>query len=406
MENDFKDWLVKYDHVNYNQEVLVQNTMSSPFFSVIIPVYNVEKYLAQCIDSILEQTYSNFEVIIVNDGATDSSLKILKSYADKDNRISIINQKNMGLSFSRNVGINYSRGKYLYFLDSDDYISLDMLESVYKSISITPSDMVTFDVNVFFETKDVEINNYSKIAYFHREKTKAGVYKPGIEYYKEIKRNKEYIATVWAYVVEKDFLIKNNLLFENGIVNEDELFSFKAFLLADAITYINKTLYNYRIRENSIMLKEVSFINVYSTFLIFDKMIEFIKNINLSEEEYSVCKDDVYRFLKHTRNRYKMINDTEKELFDFVRNDYRVLFSIMVTDNEKEKENQKRNIDKFKSDISQLEKKNTSLDEKNLVLKNKLNNIQMELKELKSIQKLKLVKIATRLHKFLKKIGL
>ena len=102
-----------------------------PLVSVIVPVYNVEKYLEECLDSIINQTLEDIEIICVNDGSTDNSLKILKKYAKKDNRIKIINQKNCGLGCARNSGLNQSQGDYIFFLDSDDYLNPNILEKLY-----------------------------------------------------------------------------------------------------------------------------------------------------------------------------------------------------------------------------------------------------------------------------------
>lgn len=106
--------------------------MNQPLISVIVPVYNVEKYLRRCLRSIYEQTYKNIEIVLVDDGSTDVSLQLLEEYAKKDSRAKIIRQKNMGLSAARNTGIRYSKGEYLTFIDSDDYVTHDYVEYMYK----------------------------------------------------------------------------------------------------------------------------------------------------------------------------------------------------------------------------------------------------------------------------------
>ncbi len=110
--------------------------------SVIIPVYNVEKYLSECLDSIINQTFRDLEIICINDGSTDNSISILNIYAKKDNRIIVIDKKNSGVSSARNDGISLSRGEYLFFIDSDDYIDLDFLEKFYKNAKDNNSDLV------------------------------------------------------------------------------------------------------------------------------------------------------------------------------------------------------------------------------------------------------------------------
>ena len=105
-----------------------------PKVSVIVPVYNTEKYLPQCLDSIINQTFTDFECICINDGSTDNSLSILEEYAKKDSRIRIISQKNAGLSNVKNVGIKNATGIYITFIDSDDFVSLDYIEKLFKCI--------------------------------------------------------------------------------------------------------------------------------------------------------------------------------------------------------------------------------------------------------------------------------
>ena len=108
-----------------------------PVVSVVIPVYNVEPYLSECLDSVCKQTLKNIEIICINDGSTDRSLTVLQKYSERDKRIHIINQNNQGLSYSRNVGIRQAKGRYVYFLDSDDYITHNALETLVHTMENT-----------------------------------------------------------------------------------------------------------------------------------------------------------------------------------------------------------------------------------------------------------------------------
>ena len=119
--------------------------MNDPKISVIIPVYNVEKYLSECLDSIINQTLREIEVICVNDGSTDSSLSILKEYSSKDNRVKIIDKKNEGQGYARKVGLDIAKGEYILFCDSDDkYSSNNVFENLYKAIKKNNSDLMCF----------------------------------------------------------------------------------------------------------------------------------------------------------------------------------------------------------------------------------------------------------------------
>ena len=126
--------------------------------SVIIPVYNVEKYLSKCLDSIVNQTYNNLQIILVNDGTKDNSLEICQNYQNKDSRIQVINKENGGLSSARNKGLEYAEGKYCLFVDSDDYVELDLIESAVSKMEEVNADMVVFGFERFYEgTENTEI---------------------------------------------------------------------------------------------------------------------------------------------------------------------------------------------------------------------------------------------------------
>ena len=126
--------------------------------SVVIPVYNVEKYLRRCLDSLVNQTYKNLEFICVNDGSTDNSLEILKEYAAKDSRFIIINQKNQGVALARNNGLNVASGDYLSFVDPDDWVGLNYYEEVVKEFIATNCDVVQLDYTVAYSNNKCEIH--------------------------------------------------------------------------------------------------------------------------------------------------------------------------------------------------------------------------------------------------------
>ena len=136
--------------------------------SIIIPVYNVEKYLEECLDSILKQTYKNIEVICVNDGSTDNSLNILEKYAVKDNRFIVLNQSNHGLSYSRNKGLKQARGKYIYYLDSDDYILPNTIKTLAENIEERDLEVLLFNANVFGDIGIDEKVVQNDVKYFTR----------------------------------------------------------------------------------------------------------------------------------------------------------------------------------------------------------------------------------------------
>lgn len=209
-------------------------------FSVIVPVYNTQEYLKRCIESVLNQTYKNYEIILINDGSTDNSLEILKKY-ESNKKVKVISQKNHGLSYTRNVGISHATGNYIILLDSDDFLEKDLLYAL--NLNITNEDMVKFDYNYYF-------NNYEKkpiqsIKFKNKNGQDALI--------KLISEKKVFeMACIYAY--KKDYI--KNFKFEEGRYHEDlgliPLMIFKAKTIS-SIDYIG---YNYdQTNQNSITAK-------------------------------------------------------------------------------------------------------------------------------------------------------
>lgn len=213
--------------------------MNNIKISVIIPVYNVSLYLSQCLENIIHQTYENLEIICVNDGSTDTSSEILNKYAKKDNRITIISQKNSGQSASRNNGIKKATGDYIHFLDSDDYIPLNYYEKMIKSLGNTDADIVCS--GFYFEKHPRESINF-KDSYIYTnpqdkiEKTYAYKY-----------------MYVWRYLIKTSFIRKNKLSFIENKCMEDLMFTITAFTKANKIVVVPNLQYFYRYNANSTM---------------------------------------------------------------------------------------------------------------------------------------------------------
>ena len=212
-------------------------------FSVIIPVYNVESYLQASLDSVLNQTFEDWEAICVNDGSTDNSAAILEEYGQKDSRFKIINLPNGGLSAARNTGVKAAAGDYVLFLDSDDWLESNALERV--SESLTNEDMLCFSGRRFFEKEG---------RYHEADQLKPQEYTTGMDYYNEnalAARDFAFVCVVLrAY--KREFLLSHDLWFKEGIFHEDSLFTPFACYYAEKLKVINDCLYDYRVRANSI----------------------------------------------------------------------------------------------------------------------------------------------------------
>ena len=243
--------------------------------SIIVPIYNVEKYLNRCIESILNQTFKDFELILVNDGSTDNSLEICKHYKDIDDRICIIDKKNGGLSSARNAGLDIAKGEYIGFVDSDDYIHPQMYELLYDTIIKNNSDLAICDYKKVFENES-EINqiysyNESCINTFSNIECLNRLYD---------KNNKIDFIIAWNKLYKKDLF--NTVDFPLGKLHEDEFIAHKILYQTKKVTFINKKLYYYLQRENSIMGKGINIKTLDVLNALYDR-IDFFKNNNLKD---------------------------------------------------------------------------------------------------------------------------
>ncbi len=210
--------------------------------SVVIPVYNVEHYIEQCLTSIIYQTYKNLEIIIVDDGSPDNSSLIYKKYASNDDRIKIIKQKNQGLSCARNAGLKHATGDYVHFIDADDYIDLDYYEKIIEGNKNINADIIAAGV-ISQNTPNYDVKYDTKC-----------VLKTLTE--KFVNTNALSNCTVWRYVFNRNFLISNRLFFADGRIFEDMLFIPETMRLANYILTIPNTFYHYVYNENSLLNKK------------------------------------------------------------------------------------------------------------------------------------------------------
>lgn len=272
--------------------------------SVIIPIYNVEECLPQCLDSVINQTYRNLEIICVNDCSPDNSAEILQQYALKDARIKIINrEKNGGLSAARNTGFDNASGEYIYFIDSDDWIDEDYLEKMVNAIEKANTDIV-LNTNIIRAEENTAIPFEWK------------------RYSKQLPEG-EYLSTetaincsqvmIWAHLYKKSFLDEYNLRFPEGYIQEDEYFQHISKIRCDKIFCFSGSAYFYRQRPESIMGARKS--KVIPVAGIFDLLIDFYsKNSSFlllhaikfslinafaqieKEDEFKIAKKSVYKF--------------------------------------------------------------------------------------------------------------
>ena len=253
-------------------------------FSIIIPVYNVKEYLEKCLESIVNQSFKDFEVICVNDGSTDNSLKILQKYAEKDKRFKVLNQENQGQGVARNNALKIANGEYILFVDPDDFIEFDMLEVLKERLDVQNIDVAFFDYQIFGE------NTKTRIVRFMDEmknNLNLNIDDNFVFNWQElVKNNFSSIPMMLCNKVYSNKCIKeNHIQFAPNKHAEDHIFSISATLLADKISYIKKTLYYYRNRPDSAVNKisEENFcifenIKILEKFLKQNRFFEKYKN--------------------------------------------------------------------------------------------------------------------------------
>ena len=257
--------------------------------SVIIPVYNVEKYLQRCLDSVFNQTFSDLEIICVNDGSPDNSLAILQENAKKDKRIKIISQSNQGLSQARNNAMKHVSGKYVVFLDSDDFYDDNFIECLYKKAEEENADVVMTNTRYVSPDRSKQTCFQEKLLSSFDDKIKAI---PD--------------GSCWNKLYSSAFLKKHNLSFPSGLYFEDNLFTIPACYFADKFMVINGGCYNYIYNPNSITKdpkKEQK--RLADGLAITKKLMEFCHNHKINEQD-RLCVAD---FCLHNIINHKMLVD-------------------------------------------------------------------------------------------------
>lgn len=275
------------------------NTMD--LVSIIIPVYNVEKYLERCILSVINQSYKDIEIILVNDGSTDDSLKICQKYETLDKRIILIDQKNAGLSGARNSGLKYASGEYIVFIDSDDYVSVNYIKNlllaakeknldIVQCFYVLTNDKTDSYPNDTYNSKDVKI--ISKIDALNKRK---------------------YKVTAWAKIYKKEIL--DHFQFREGIIHEDDDSYYKLIDRANSIGVLDEVLYYYYMAPNSIIRnhkkeKSTIYIDIYQ-----DRIKYFKEKQNIELLEGSYARFCLVLLLSYSLAISNGINMKDKDMF-------------------------------------------------------------------------------------------
>ena len=292
--------------------------------SVIIPIYNSKRYLEKCLNSIVNQTFKDIEIICINDGSKDNSEKILENFALTDKRIKIINSKHRGISFARNKGIEIAKGKYCYFVDSDDWIELNTLE---KLINIAENNNV--DVVIHNALNVIEDDSCIKEAkrvqkYFDKRNKPNGIYDVPLDI------NRNITCTPWNKLYKMEIINKFNCKFPNGLIHEDVLFLWEYIIHCKNYYYLEDKLYYYfRRQDSTVIMANYSrrALDILRIHKLIYKTVEKQKDIRL----YQPYITDYYLrtteyLLEHTTGKYrKLAFKLIKEYYETINHDKKII---------------------------------------------------------------------------------
>jgi len=256
--------------------------------SIIIPVYNVEAYLEECLHSIVNQTFRDMEIILIDDGSSDRSPEIMKTFAEKDDRIKIITQPNSGVSAARNRGLRAASGEYFLFIDSDDTILFNTIETLYNQSIETKSNLLLGNM----------IHIYTNGKEFFPFKRKKEIYNQiigmsGEECYVKLMKDNTFPPLVYLFFMKRELIIKNKIFFKEGVIHEDELWCVKAMLNAPKVSLIDFYYYNYFQRDGSLMNSNNKEFRIKSLFIVakeLNKIAAKLKKENKIEVAGSVYR--------------------------------------------------------------------------------------------------------------------
>ena len=239
--------------------------MIPPKVSVIVPVYNTEPWLRECLDSLIGQTLREIEIVCVNDGSSDGSPAVLREYAGRDRRIRIVDQENRGLSEARNAGVRAATGKYLTFLDSDDTLELSAAELCYAKMEQLGLEYLSFNCAAYGTDLNSAVIANEKTVFHKRDLDEAKVYS-GQEMFALLKRSGGYNATATSCLIAREVFLAKGLWFHPSILHEDEPWTFTVLMTLSRCGYLNRILYRYRIHGGSIAQSEPTFAHAYGLF--------------------------------------------------------------------------------------------------------------------------------------------
>ena len=277
-----------------------------PIISIIVPVYNVESYLERCINSILNQTFKNFELILVDDGSTDGCKDICNEYKTKDKRIKVIHKENGGLSSARNAGLDIARGKYIGFVDSDDFINKDMYKTLFNTIQDNNSDMVICD---YYKVNEDDINKFRNLK-CNCENIKIKNLN-NLESIDNLFLTGEKFIFAWNKLYKRDLF--SDLRYEQGRIYEDEYLAHRILYKCKKVSVIEVKMYYYVQRKGSLINSPFTVRRFDKVYAIKDR-VDFLREKKLTNLEDKAEKTFIDYFVWNYFVAYQRLENIESEL--------------------------------------------------------------------------------------------
>ena len=304
-----------------------QHSFDTPKVSVIIPIYKVEDYIADCVYSVITQTLKEIEIICVNDGSPDNSRDCVLHFMELDKRIRLVDKPNGGLSSARNVGLKNAKGEYIYFLDSDDYLEPTALETLYNKCKENNLEVLDFNARSFFETEQDKINNKNYISYYNRTGDYPDVY-TGMELFMLMQDRREQKPSACLHIISKKLYEDNGISFCEGIIHEDNIFTYQILKAAKRVGYISDVFYNRRVHSDSTMTTPKSNKNVYGYFVAFYEALKDVINGEFSENECDAVGQWLKSISRTIFNIYSTIPEKDMSIFFLEKPQQKILFDV------------------------------------------------------------------------------
>ncbi len=283
--------------------------------SVIIPIYKVEDYLRKCLDSILNQSYTNLEIILVDDGSPDSCPQICDEYAKKDPRIKVIHKKNGGLSDARNVGIESSSGKYISLIDSDDYVNKYFIETLYKHLIETQSDIAICNYQKVFASDVIDIKN-------RFPDSDNFIYENDDKFSPLYTRFGTPFVVAWNKLYKAEIFKQHNIRYPLGKIHEDEFVIHELLNVAERVCFFETPLYNYVIRDGSIMSQKFSEKNISAFDACINRILFYQKHNPIFVEK--AIKQLLHRLYTNYHKFTKQSKKILKQKFKTIKKQFKI----------------------------------------------------------------------------------